>query len=234
MVSSDMPEVISMSDRVVVMKDGRGGGRDRQGPGHRGEHPHPLHRGQGRMSTQRGGTGTRRPALALQAPREPDGPRHLRAFVLVIAMLQLRLDAASAEVPHLHQPGEPAQHPPAGERPGDRRDRHDHGDDLRRHRPVGRHAGLAGVDRHRARHLASGATACRPSILLGVGTAVVLETVDGVHHLAGEGGALHHHAGRHDHLPGDRAPALQLARGGDEAASSTSSRPTSSPGPRTR
>ena len=50
MVSSDMPEVISMSDRVIVMKDGEMVGRARQGRDHRREHPHLLHRGQGRMN----------------------------------------------------------------------------------------------------------------------------------------------------------------------------------------
>ena len=152
--------------------------------------------------------------VAFQATREPD-----RALDLCRLRRDHRSPSADLDgrikVPDFHQSGQHPEHSSAGRRAGDRRGQHDHGDDIRRHRSLGRHAGLAGVDRRGARDIQVGPR--RRSIDRArrrVGNRP--REHHGVHHFENPHRTVHHHARRNDLVSGDRVAAQQLARGRDE------------------
>ena len=149
MVSSDMPEVISMSDRVIVFKQGEIAG-ELTGEEITEENILTLSIGdRQRVSTpETSNTTCAGQGVAVQATRKPDRAFDLRQFRRDRRSHSVDLDGR-VTVPDFHQSGQHREHSSAGRGAGDRRDQHDDGDDIRRHRSFGRHARLAGVDRRR-------------------------------------------------------------------------------------
>ena len=165
----------------------------------------------------------RRRRTGIPAARESIFKRHENltplsifvGFILMIVILQL-ITQGIAKYPDLHQPGEPAEHPAAGRRC-----------------PASSRSGMTLVMISGGIDLSVGMLASLVSIIIaqgistwGFGVPAVHRPrhprggragdPDGLHHLPHQGGALHHHPGRHDHLPGHRAAAQQFARGDHE------------------
>ena len=95
---------------------------------------------------------------------------------LIIVLLQL-ISTGFSKYPTFISPVNILEHPAAGRRARHHRGVDDHGHDLGRHRPVGRHVGLPGLDRSVDGHLALGLWRRALDPRSGVAAAIVLETM---------------------------------------------------------
>jgi energy-coupling factor transporter ATP-binding protein EcfA2 len=214
MVSSDMPEVISMSDRVIVFKQGQIAG-ELAGEDLTEEAILTLSIGDGK--SERAGSLEHDVAgqgIAFQAIRKPDRALDLRDVRRDRRRRSIDLDGRNA-ISDVHQSGQHREHPAAGRSARNRRHQHDHGDGFGRHRSLGRHAGFAGVDHRRARDLpvASRRRSLDPD-RRHVGNCP--RNHHGVHHFENSHRAVHHHPRGHDLVPRDCATAFQFAGSRDE------------------
>ena len=156
MVSSDMPEVISMSDRVIVFKQGEIAG-ELAGEDITEENILTLSIGdQTRVSEPEISNTTLQVKESLFKRYENLTVLSIFAsFVVIVVVVQL-ITTGGSRFPTFISPVNIVNILQQVAVPGIVADQHDHGDDLRRHRSLGRHAGLAGVDHRRARHLPVG------------------------------------------------------------------------------